>query len=50
MYWPYEILVGRAQGLEALLGELARVRGGELLAGLEHDLAGIGVDEVDGWP
>ena len=42
-----EILVGRAQGLQALLGELAGGAHGQLLAGLEHDLAGIGVDQVD---
>ena len=47
MYWPIQVLVGGAQRLDALLGELPRGADGELLAGLEHDLAGIGVDQVD---
>ena len=41
-----QLLVGHAQRLEALLGELARLAHGELLAGLEHDLAGVGVDQI----
>ena len=41
-----QLLVGHAQGLEALLGKLARRAHGELLAGLEHDLAGVGVDQI----
>ncbi len=41
-----QFLVGHAQRLEALLGELARLTHGQLLAGLEHDLAGVGVDEI----
>jgi hypothetical protein len=34
-----EVLVGRAQGLEALLGKLAGRADGELLAGLDDHLA-----------
>ena len=43
-----EVLVRRAQVLEALLGQLAGGAGGQLLAGLEHDLAALGVDQVCG--
>ena len=45
-----EVGVGRAQRLEALLGELARRAHGQLAAGLDRDFAGVGVDEVDGRP
>ena len=43
-----QILVGRAQVLEALLGELARGAHGQLLARFEHDFAGLRVDQIDG--
>jgi hypothetical protein len=33
-----QLLVGEAERLEPLLGELARLAHRELLAGLEHDL------------
>ena len=41
-----QFVIGHAQGLEALLGELARLTHGELLAGLDHDTAGVGIDEI----
>ena len=41
-----QLLVGHAQVLEALLRELARLAHGELLAGLDHDFTGVGVDQV----
>src|SRR6185295_13379326 len=41
-----QFLVGHAQRLEALLGQLARLAHGELLAGLDHHLAAIGIDEI----
>ena len=41
-----ELLFGHPQRLEAFLGELPRLAHGELLAGLKHDLAGVGVDEI----
>ena len=48
MYWPTRSSSVALQGLDALLADLAGVASVELLAGLEHDLAGIGVDQVDG--
>ncbi|GJE72800.1 hypothetical protein CHKEEEPN_4361 [Methylorubrum podarium] len=42
-----EILVGRLEELGALLADEAGVAGVELLAGFQHHLAGIGVDEID---
>ena len=50
MYWPTRSSSGALQRLEALLGELAGAARGQLLAGLDHDLAGVGVDQVDGRP
>ena len=41
-----QLFVRHPQRLEALLGELARLAHGQLLAGLEHDLVGVGVDEI----
>ena len=41
-----QFLVGQPQRLEALFGELPGLAHGELLAGLEHHLAGIGVDQI----
>ena len=41
-----QFLLGQAQGLEAFFGELPGLAHGELLAGLEHHLAGIGVDQI----
>ena len=41
-----QLLVGHAQRLEALFGELARLTHGELLAGLDHNAAGVGIDEI----
>ena len=41
-----QFLIGQPQRLEALLGELARLAHGELLAGLEHHLAGVGIDQI----
>ena len=41
-----QFLVGHAQVLEALLGELARLAHAELLAGLHHHAAGVGVDQI----
>ena len=41
-----QFLVGHPQRLEPLLGELPRLAHGELLAGFEHDLAGVGVDQI----
>ena len=43
-----QILIGRAQILEALLGELARGAHGQLLARFENDFAGLRVDQIDG--
>ena len=42
-----ELLRRDADRLHALFGELARGAHGELLAGFENDLAGVGVDHVD---
>ncbi len=41
-----QFLVGHAQGLEALLGELARLAHGELMARFNHGTAGVGIDQV----
>ena len=43
-----EIGVDGAQRLDALVGELARGARGQLAAGLDHDFARVGVDEIDG--
>ena len=48
MYWPTSSSSVARSALSALLGELAGGAGGELLAGLDHDLAGLGVDQVLG--
>ena len=40
--------VGSAQRLQPLLRELARRAHGQFLAGLDHDRAGVGVDNVGG--
>ena len=45
---PGEILVTGTQGRDVLLVELAGDTGGEALARLEHDFAGIGVDQIRG--
>ena len=41
-----QVLVGRLDGLEALVGELLGLAGGDLLALLDDDFAGVGVDQV----
>ena len=41
-----ELVVGHAQRLEPLLGELARLTHGELLACLDNSAAGVGIDQV----
>ena len=41
-----QLLVGHAQRLQPLLGELAGLTHGDLLAGLDHDAAGVGVNEI----
>ena len=41
-----EFLVGHAQRPQALFGELARLAHRNLAAGLDHDLAAVGVDEI----
>ena len=41
-----QLLVGHAQRFEPLFGELARLAHGKLLAGFEHDFAGVGIDQV----
>ncbi len=41
-----EVLIGHAQRLEALFLQLAGGAHGQLLAGLEHHLAAVGVDQV----
>ena len=41
-----QIVVGRLQSLEALFGELLEQARGQLLAALDHDFAGVGVDHV----
>ena len=46
-YWPTRSSSLWREVLEPLLGKLAGAAHRQLLAGLEHDLAGLGVDEVD---
>ncbi len=46
MKWPIQILVGELERLQPLLRQRARLARGELLAGLDHDLAGLGVDQI----
>ena len=41
-----QFLIGHAKGLEPLFRELARLSHGELFAGLDHYLAGVGVDQI----
>ena len=41
-----QVLFGRLDRLEALLGKLLGLAGGDLLAGFDDDLAGVGVDQV----
>ncbi len=41
-----QLLIGHAQRAQALFGELARLANGKLLAGLQHHLAGIGIDQI----
>ena len=41
-----QILVGRLDRLEALFGKLLGLAGGDLLALLDDDFAGVGVDQV----
>ena len=41
-----QILVGRLDRLEALFAKLLGLAGGDLLAGLDDDLAGLGIDQV----
>ena len=41
-----QFLVGHAQRLQPLFGELTRLTHGDLLAGFDDDLAGVGVDEI----
>ena len=43
-----EVGVARAQRLQTLLGQLPCGAHGQFPAGLDRDLAGVGVDEVDG--
>ena len=45
-----EVLVGDLERLDALLGKLTGAARGELVAGLDHHLAGVGVDQVGHWP
>ncbi len=40
------VLVRCLDGLQTLVGKLARLARGDLLAGLHHDLAGVGVHQV----
>ncbi len=42
-----QILVRGLQEVDAALGDLPGIAGVELLAGLEHDFAGLGIDEID---
>src|SRR2546428_7465647 len=41
-----QLLVGHSQRSEPFFGKLARMAHREFLARLEHDLAGIGIDEI----
>ena len=41
-----QVVLGRLDRLEALVGELLGLARGDLLAALDHDFAGVGVDQV----
>jgi hypothetical protein len=44
---PVEIFIAHQQFLDAVLGDLTGEARRDLLAGLDDDLLGLGIDEID---